>query len=223
LGRCAWGMSQWRVIGIPATRSADSPTFFSHASKSTVPGYGVSMTNCAKASSARSATSAVASKVEQYNRSLSASDPLATYRVALAGGDPAAGGQIFRLRTDVSCIRCHTVNGTGGIVGPVLDGVGSRQNREYLLESIVLPNAKIAQGFEGVILKLKDGRVLSGVVKKETDKDLQIVDADSHFTTVPLSDIVARQRGQSAMPEGLAQLLTKRDLRDLVEYLASLK
>jgi len=105
----------------------------------------------------------------------------------------------------------------------VLDGVGTRQNREYLLESIVYPNAKIAQGFEGVILKLKDGRVLSGVVKKETDKELQIVDADSHFTTVPLSDIASRQRGQSAMPEGLAQFLTRHDLRDLVEFLASLK
>jgi len=167
--------------------------------------------------------STVAAKVEQYSKSLSASDPLAPYRVAMAGGDAAAGGQIFRLRTDVSCLRCHTVNGTGGIVGPVLDGVGTRQNREYLLESIVYPNAKIAQGFEGVILKLKDGRLLSGVVKKETDKELQIVDADSHFTTVPLSDIASRQRGQSAMPEGLAQFLTRHDLRDLVEFLASLK
>jgi len=148
---------------------------------------------------------------------------LAPYRVTLAGGDAAAGGEIFRLRTDVSCIRCHTVAGTGGIVGPVLDGVGTRQNREYLLESIVNPNAKIAPGFEGVLLRLKDGRTLSGVVKKESDVDLEIVDADSHLTSVPKADIAARQRGQSAMPEGLANLLAKRDLRDLVEFLASLK
>jgi quinoprotein glucose dehydrogenase len=166
---------------------------------------------------------AVEEKLRQYNASLAKSDPLAPYRVALAGGDASAGGQIFRLRTDVSCLRCHTVNGTGGIVGPALDGIGSRQTREYLLESIVYPNAKIAQGFEGVILKLKDGRILSGVVKKESDLDLEIVDADNHLTTVPKSDIAARQRGQSAMPEGLAQLLTKRDLRDLVAFLANLK
>jgi quinoprotein glucose dehydrogenase len=165
----------------------------------------------------------VAAKVERYNKLLSTSDPLAPYRVALQGGDAAEGGKIFRLRTDVSCIRCHTVNGTGGIVGPVLDGVGTRQNRQYLLESIVYPNAQIAKGFEGVILKLKDGRVLTGVVKKETDKDLQIIDADSHETTVPLADIALRQRGQSAMPEGLAQLLSRRDLRNLVEFLANLK
>ncbi|HEY8749686.1 MAG TPA: PVC-type heme-binding CxxCH protein, partial [Tepidisphaeraceae bacterium] len=63
--------------------------------------------------------SSVAAKVQQYGQSISKTDPLAPYRVTLAGGDAAAGGEIFRLRTDVSCIRCHTVAGTGGIVGPV--------------------------------------------------------------------------------------------------------
>ncbi|HSZ55286.1 MAG TPA: PVC-type heme-binding CxxCH protein, partial [Tepidisphaeraceae bacterium] len=161
--------------------------------------------------------------LDHYNRSLSKSDPLAPYRVAMEGGDADAGDKIFHLRTDVSCIRCHTVHGTGGIVGPVLDGVGSRQNREYLLESIVFPNAKIAQGFEGVLLKLKDGRTVAGIVKKDTDTDLEVLDADAHLTVVPKADIVTRQRGQSAMPEDLVKLLSKRDLRDLVEYLASLK
>lgn len=165
----------------------------------------------------------VAQKLLQFEQGISKSDPLAPYRVALAGGDPGEGGKIFRLRTDVSCVRCHTVAGTGGIVGPVLDGVGTRQNREYLLESIINPNAKIAPGFEGVLVRLKDGRTLSGVVKKETDRDLELVDADAHSTTIPKSDIANRQRGQSAMPEGFEKLLTKRDLRDLVEYLASLK
>jgi quinoprotein glucose dehydrogenase len=167
--------------------------------------------------------SEVQQKIEQYNNSLSKTDPLAPYRAAMEGGDADAGDKIFHLRTDVSCIRCHAVHGTGGIVGPVLDGVGSRQNREYLLESIVFPNAKIAQGFEGVLIKLKDGRTVAGIVKKDTDTDLEVLDADAHLTVVPKADIVTRQRGQSAMPEDLVKLLSKRDLRDLVEYLASLK
>jgi quinoprotein glucose dehydrogenase len=162
-------------------------------------------------------------KLDQYASSLSKTDPLAPYRVALEGGDASSGDKTFHLRSDASCIRCHTIRGTGGIVGPALDDVGSRQNREYLLESIVFPNAKIAQGFEGVLLRLKDGRTVVGVVKKETDTDLEVLDSDAHLTVVPKSDIVARQRGQSAMPEDMAKLLSKRDLRDLVEYLASLK
>lgn len=151
------------------------------------------------------------------------SDPLAPWRVSLQGGDAASGDKIFHERTDASCLRCHTVHGTGGIVGPVLDGIGTRQNRDYLLESIVYPNAKIAPGFESVILRLKDGKTVTGIVKKETSDSLELIDANANKIEVDKSDIQSRERGQSAMPEGLGKILSKRDLRDLVEYLASLK
>jgi quinoprotein glucose dehydrogenase len=152
-----------------------------------------------------------------------AADSLSPWRVCLQGGDAAGGDKIFHERTDASCLRCHTVHGTGGIVGPVLDGIGSKQNRDYLLESIVYPNAKIAPGFEGVILRLKDGKTVTGIVKKETSDSLELIDANGNKIEVNKSDIQSRERGQSAMPEGLGKILSKRDLRDLVEYLASLK
>src|SRR5689334_18895926 len=56
LGRCACGINQWRVMGMPAMRGTSLPRLFSQVAKSTVPGYGVSMTNCANANPARSAT-----------------------------------------------------------------------------------------------------------------------------------------------------------------------
>ena len=151
-----------------------------------------------------------------------AADALAPFRVSLQGGDADAGNKIFHERADASCLRCHTVHGTGGIVGPVLDGIGARQNREYLLESIVYPNAKIAPGFESVILRLKNGKAVTGIVKKETGSELQLIDADGHKIDVQKSQIQSRERGQSAMPEGFGKTLSKHDLRDLVEYLASL-
>ncbi|HEY2586712.1 MAG TPA: HEAT repeat domain-containing protein [Tepidisphaeraceae bacterium] len=152
-----------------------------------------------------------------------AADPLSPFRIALQGGDAEAGDKIFHERSDASCLRCHTIHGTGGIVGPVLDGIGAKQNREYLLESIVYPNAKIAPGFESVILRLKDGKAVTGIVKKETDSQLELIDADGKQIEVNKSEIQSRERGQSAMPEGFGRILSKRDLRDLVEYLASLK
>jgi quinoprotein glucose dehydrogenase len=152
-----------------------------------------------------------------------AADSLAPWRVSLQGGDAASGDKIFHERSDASCLRCHTVHGTGGLVGPVLDGVGTRQNREYLLESIVYPNAKIAPGFESVILRLKDGRTVTGIVKKDSAETLELIDADGKKIEVNKPDIQSRERGQSAMPEGYAKILSKRDLRDLVEYLATLK
>jgi len=162
-------------------------------------------------------------KLQAYHKSLSPSDPLAPYRVTLEGGDAAAGDKIFHLRSDAQCLRCHTVHGTGGIVGPVLDEIGAKQTREYLLESIVFPNAKIAAGFESVLMRLKDGQTVSGIVKKETDSSMTLIDADGRMFTVKKADIVTRKKGQSAMPEGLVKTLSKGDLRDLVEYLASLK
>jgi len=152
-----------------------------------------------------------------------AADSLAPWRVSLQGGDAASGDKIFHERPDASCLRCHTVHGAGGIVGPVLDGIGSKQNRDYLLESIVYPNAKIAPGFESVILRLKDGKTVTGIVKKETANGLELMDADGKKIEVSKPDILSRERGQSAMPEGFAKILSKRDLRDLVEYLTSLK
>ncbi|HSU66442.1 MAG TPA: HEAT repeat domain-containing protein, partial [Tepidisphaeraceae bacterium] len=152
-----------------------------------------------------------------------AADSLAPFRVALQGGDAAAGDKIFHERSDASCLRCHTIHHTGGIVGPVLDGIGTRQAREYILESIVYPNAKIAPGFESVIIRLKNGQTVTGIVKKETDQQVELVDADAHKIEVSKSEIASRERGQSAMPDGFGKTLNKRDVRDLVEYLSSLK
>jgi quinoprotein glucose dehydrogenase len=166
-------------------------------------------------------------KIERYEQSLPNDEHapfhLGEFRVALEGGDAASGDRIFHERSDASCLRCHTVHHTGGIVGPVLDGIGARQPREYLLESIVYPNAKIAAGFESVIVRLKNGKAVTGIVKQETDADLELIDPDGHKIHVSKAEIESRQRGQSAMPEGFGKILSKRDIRDLVEYLASLK
>lgn len=43
------------------------------------------------------------------------------------------------------------------------------------------------------------------------------------FVTLRQNDITDRQRGMSGMPEGIGQTLSKCDLRDLVEFLATLK
>jgi quinoprotein glucose dehydrogenase len=112
-------------------------------------------------------------------------------------------------------------------VGPKFDGIGGRQSREYLLESIVWPNQKIAPQFETVALTLQDGTLVSGTVKSESEGVLSIEIPTDEGTLsirkIPLGDIARRERGPSAMPEGLATALTLRELRDLIEYLATLR
>jgi quinoprotein glucose dehydrogenase len=105
----------------------------------------------------------------------------------------------------------------------VLDGVGQRQTRQYILESIVDPNAKIAPGFESAVVKTKIGRTHIGVVRREDAQYLVLVDADGRLDSIDKSEIVSRERGLSAMPQDIAKTLSKRDLRDLVEFLEGLK
>ena len=164
----------------------------------------------------------LASLLTQYENSFFKADKLAPYRDALLGGDAASGRKIFRERVDVSCVRCHAVGRDGGIVGPRLDGIGDRQGREYLLESIVFPNARIAPGFESVTIKTRQGKTVSGILKKEGAGKIELLDADGKLIKVPADQVVSRERGLSAMPEGLAKILSRRDLRDVVEFLASL-
>jgi quinoprotein glucose dehydrogenase len=150
-------------------------------------------------------------------------DPLAAWRPALAGGDSERGRKLFFEKVEAQCSRCHAIKGEGGTVGPALDSVARQRSREYLLESMVFPNRAIAPGFENVFLTLKSGAEHAGLVKTEDDKELRLDSPEEGPLRIAKADIVSRQRGLSAMPEGVQQLLTKRELRDLVEFLAGLR
>jgi quinoprotein glucose dehydrogenase len=166
---------------------------------------------------------AIQERLARYEAARAKGDHLAAYREALAGGEADAGRRIFATRAELSCVRCHKINGEGGEVGPDLTGVGSRQNREYLLESIVDPNKQITKGFETVVVTLKSGKSVVGVLKSEDARELRLMTAEGKPVVVPKAEIDERDSGKSAMPEDLIKHLSKAELRDLVEYLASLK
>ena len=110
---------------------------------------------------------------------------------------------------------------------PASGGIGAKQTRAYILESLVSPNAKIAEGFESLIVQTTAGKYRTGVLKRDDDKELVLLNPDNEpdkqLITIPKSEIKTRERGPSAMPENLHQSLSKQDMRNLVEYLASLK
>jgi quinoprotein glucose dehydrogenase len=142
--------------------------------------------------------------------------------LALEGGDSAAGAQIYS-RTQLSCVRCHRIGQSGGEVGPDLSAVGKQRDRRYLLESICLPDAAIAEGFQTVVIADDLGQVFTGIVKHEDDSSVELIQADGQLQRIEQDAITARKRGKSAMPEELVSYLSLRELRDLVAYLASLK
>jgi quinoprotein glucose dehydrogenase len=152
-------------------------------------------------------------------------DKLAPYSEALEGGDAEKGRTIFLNNSAVYCQRCHKLDGQGGEVGPALNGIAAdkEKDRRYLLESVVFPNAKIAKGYETAVLTLADDRVVSGIIKSDDKKSVKIITAEAKEITIPAEDIVSRRTGPSAMPDDLHKKLTRRELRDVVEFLSSLK
>jgi quinoprotein glucose dehydrogenase len=171
-------------------------------------------------------------KVDEYRATQNdlASDPkrgdkLAPYLESLEGGDAQRGRNIFLNNSAVYCQRCHKLDGQGGEVGPQLNGIAAdkEKDRRYLLESVVFPNAKIAKGYETVILTLADGRTVSGVLKSDDKKQIKLVTPENKEIVVPVDEVESRRSGPSAMPDDLYKKLSRRELRDLVEFLASLK
>jgi quinoprotein glucose dehydrogenase len=162
-------------------------------------------------------------KLARYSESQKKDYPTAAYQESLRGGDAKAGREIFFNKTEAACLRCHKIQGQGGEVGPDLAGIGAKQTREYLLESIVDPNRQIAKGFETVVLTLQNGKIVSGVLKEENAQQIKLITPEGESVVVLKKDVDERQTGKSAMPEDTIKHLSKRELRDLVEFLASLK
>ena len=104
-----------------------------------------------------------------------------------------------------------------------MTGIGSRLSPEKILEAILLPDHAITEGFEQAVVATKDERVLSGRVEGENEAELTLLGGDGARIRIARADILTRSRAKSAMPEDAAKVLTKRELRDFIAYLSSLK
>ncbi len=120
-------------------------------------------------------------------------------------------------------MRCHRVGTKGGEVGPVLTDIGKTKDRRYLLEAIVNPDAKIAENFETAVILTEDDEVLTGIVKSETKDKVTLMTAEGKMLEIETDAITVRKKGKSSMPSDLIKHMSRRELRDLVAYLASLK
>jgi mono/diheme cytochrome c family protein len=67
--------------------------------------------------------------------------------VVATAGDAARGRTLFEKHPTAACINCHIVGGKGSPFGPALDGIAARKDAAYLRQSVLEPNARIADGF----------------------------------------------------------------------------
>jgi quinoprotein glucose dehydrogenase len=149
-------------------------------------------------------------------------DPLGPYRAAMYGGDAEEGKKVFHDHPAAQCLRCHKMEGTGGEAGPDLSKVGSRGERPYLLESLIVPSAKIVPGYGTVVLTLKNGNVVAGALRSEENGKITMIDPANKTVEVNAADVASRTEPVSAMPP-MGAVLSKKELRDVIEYLAGQK
>ncbi len=132
----------------------------------------------------------------------------------IAKADAAKGRVIFAG----VCAACHKLYGEGAAIGPELTG-SDRHNINYLLENILDPSAVVPNDFRMTVLKLKDGRVLSGVMPEQTERTVTIV-SPAQRVQVERKDIAETQvLPISLMPEGLLPAMTDEQVRNLFAYL----
>ncbi|MEZ6044832.1 MAG: HEAT repeat domain-containing protein [Planctomycetaceae bacterium] len=152
-----------------------------------------------------------------------AAQPLKKYAVAQAGGDVERGRDLFHNNNDFSCLRCHKVDSKGGEVGPDLTKIGKDKTPEYLVEAVAFPNNKVAKGFESAVIVTEEGKIEVGIVRNETDEEIELIKADGTKVTINKDEIDEKTQGKSAMPEDLINKMSLEQLRDLVAYLKSLE
>jgi putative heme-binding domain-containing protein len=108
----------------------------------------------------------------------------------------------------------------GGRVGPDLTSIGQIRTERDLLEALLYPSASFVRSYEPVVVSLKDGEEVSGIVRSENDAELVLVVGADQEQRLPRSEVVDMRPGTvSLMPAGLADQLTRQELADLLAFL----
>lgn len=127
-------------------------------------------------------------------------------------------------KTDLQCLKCHTLMGVGGSVGPDLSVIGKKASRENLFESLIDPSKAIADQYLAWVVETKAGLIVSGLIVEETADHVLLRDANGKDTKVAKKEIDSRTKSpKSLMPDNLLVFMTEDDLVDIVEYLFTLK
>jgi cytochrome c oxidase cbb3-type subunit III len=150
---------------------------------------------------------------------------------AAAVGNAARGKDLFY--GDANCSLCHSVEGKGGRLGPELTSVGGSRTRESIVDSVRNPSRRLAWGltestkefpqeYESVTAVTADGKTIKGVTLNEDSFSVQLMDMSENIHLLEKDKLRSYQKSrQSAMPKYGVDILSEKDLADIVAYLVS--
>jgi putative heme-binding domain-containing protein len=136
-------------------------------------------------------------------------------------GNPVRGEFIYRDK-NLQCLKCHAIGGAGGTVGADLVSIGASAQIDYLIESLLDPNAKVKEGYHSKVVQDHDGNIYTGIVVRQGGGQLVLKNAEDKLVTIAEPNIAQAKDGRSLMPDGAADTLTRQELVDLVRFLSEL-
>jgi putative membrane-bound dehydrogenase-like protein len=138
-------------------------------------------------------------------------------------GDVARGRQVFNSQK-AACFSCHAIGYRGGDIGPDLTRIARTRTERDLLEAVVFPSASFVRGYEPMLVTTKDGRVMSGLLKREAADEIVLQVSADQSVRIGREQIDEMRPSQvSLMPAGFDGLLTSAELADLVAFLKACK
>ncbi len=137
---------------------------------------------------------------------------------SVAPGDVAAGGALFFGAA--GCANCHTIRGRGGFPGPDLSNIARMRSFRQLRESLLDPDAQIAEGYGGITVVTRSGQKISGVARDNTIYAIQILDARGQIHRLLKADLREVEFAKSSlMPHDYQERLSTADISNLLAFL----
>lgn len=131
--------------------------------------------------------------------------------------DAGRGQAVFVAR----CGACHSAGAQGDRLAPGLGGVGMR-GVERLCEDIVAPHRNVDHTFRVTVVECEDGRVFTGLLRREEGEQLVFADQAGREFTVAMADVARRELAPtSLMPAGFGDALSVQEFNDLLAFLLS--
>ncbi len=136
---------------------------------------------------------------------------------------PGASARGMAAFVKARCNQCHVVAGHGVNLGPDLSESVKTLKGQELLRQVLEPSAKIHEKFQSYQFVTVEGRIVTGVIVKETDSEYQVATSllnPNTLTTIRKVEVDEKVASKiSPMPVGLLNVLTREEVLDLHAYL----
>lgn len=138
------------------------------------------------------------------------------------GEDAFRDGMMAFLRA--GCHKCHMGSVGTKPLGPTIQQIGEKRYSDMeLLTHILKPSEQIDESFQQSLFLTIDGKSITGTVIEETDTEIRLIpdlQKPDEVVTLLVDDIEdSRPATISPMPEGVADVLTKEEIVNLLSYL----